>query len=281
MSQRMPTLFLSHGPGPLFYAKAPVGNQGLLTHVNEESSITNWYKQLAEQVGFVEGGKYGKPKALIVFSAHWETPNQVWITSNKDMKLFYDYYGFDKYLYDIKYPASGDPELANKICDLLKASHIDSKLDESRNFDHGVFVPLKLIFPLADIPIVQISLREELNPLYQIEIGKALSSLRDDGILIIGSGQLTHNFATMNDKKVNDVFASNINKILTDNMEHENRLNALINWEKIPNARKAHSREEHLLPLHTVAAAGLGSKATRLNNHWAEGMCMYCYCFGE
>ena len=281
-SARMPTLFISHGPGPMFYAKSSPTDKGFAKDCNVDAPVTHWYRQLAQQMGLVDGGKYGKPKALVVFSAHWETPNNVWITSNRDMKLFYDYYGFDKYLYDIEYPAKGDPELARRVFEILKKANIDSKLDESRNYDRGVFVPLKLVFPDADIPIIQISLREELNPTYQVQIGKALSHLREEGILIIGSGQLTHNFSTMNDKKENEVFTQAITGILTSSdLDNETRLNTLLNWESIPNARKAHAREEHLLPLHTAAAAAGGSKATKLNNHWAQGMSLECFSFEE
>ena len=275
----MPTLFLSHGPGPLFFAKESKSDNAVMNAVNESAPVTQWYKQIGKQLGTVEGGKYGKPKALVVISAHWETPNQVWITSKRDMGLFYDYYGFDKYLYDIKYPAKGDPDLANQIRELLKLNNIKAELDRSRSFDHGIFIPLKLIYPEANIPIVQISLREELSASDQLEIGKALQYLREEGVLIIGSGQLTHNFSTMEDKKVNHVFTSHLDTILTKSMDNEERMNQLLNWEAIPNARKAHAREEHFLPLLTVAGAANGCQATKLNDHWAAGMSMECYAF--
>ena len=133
-----------------------------------------------------------KPSAILVISAHWEADKPS-ITCGASPSLLYDYYGFPKEAYNIKYPASGSPELANKVFNLLKSASIEANLDDRRGFDHGLFVPLKMMYPDADIPCVQLSLVNSLQPEAHILIGKALAGLRKDNVLIIGSGLSFHN----------------------------------------------------------------------------------------
>ena len=136
--------------------------------------------------------KINKPSSIIIISAHWEE-NEVKMTSGEKPSLTYDYYGFPEETYKISYPVPGNPELADKIKNLLNAKHINSKLDTERGFDHGVFIPLKIMYPEASIPCVQISLLNNLDPKKHIEIGKALTSLMNENVLILGSGMSFHN----------------------------------------------------------------------------------------
>lgn len=171
--------------------------------------------------------------------------------------MIYDYYGFPDAAYDIQYPLSGDPKLAERIYQLLNANGIEARLDQRRGFDHGVFVPLKLMYPDANIPCVQLSLLNTLDPETHIKIGQALSELRKENVLIIGSGFSFHNlrdfFTEVNaeaDKK-NEAFENWLVETCTDaDVSGNQREKNLINWKLAPYATYCHPREEHLLPLH-------------------------------
>ena len=168
-----PVLFLSHGGGPM----------PLLGDASHHQLI-----QFTQEIT----ATFVKPAAILVISAHWEEDKPT-ITSGAFPALIYDYFNFPKEAYEIKYPASGAPELANKVFNLLNSAGIAAMLDNQRGFDHGVFVPLKLMYPQADIPCLQLSLVNSLQPQQHIQIGKALASLRKDNVLIIGSGFTFHN----------------------------------------------------------------------------------------
>lgn len=198
----------------------------------------------------------GEPSAILVISAHWEE-DQATITSGKFPPIIYDYFGFPPESYQITYPAPGNPALARKIYELLKKSGIDARMDEQRGFDHGLFVPLKIMYPDARIPCVQLSLLEGLDPAAHIQLGKALSGLRDQNVLILGSGFSFHNMqaffssnAGQPDSK-NESFQRWLIETCTDkNLSGEGREGKLINWQSAPFARYCHPREEHLIPLH-------------------------------
>jgi len=167
------------------------GGKGFFGSIDKNSEGTKWYRQVATQVGLVGTNK---PKAILVISAHWEseTANTIYITSQtKHKSLFYDYYGFPEETYELKYPCPGSPELAKKVIGLIEKNQLGVKCveDKERNLDHGVFIPLLLVYPDADIPVIQLSLCNVLNPSIHYKIGEALASLRDEGVLIIGSGQ--------------------------------------------------------------------------------------------
>lgn len=167
-SQLGPVLFIPHGGGPL----PLLGDKG---HQN----LVLFLQQIAPSLG--------QPSAIVVISAHWEESN-VTITSGENPSLVYDYYGFPDEAYRIQYPVPGSPSLANKIQKLLHQSGISARLDSRRGFDHGLFVPLKIMFPAAEIPCIQLSLVNSLDPATHIKIGKALAELRKDNVLVIGSG---------------------------------------------------------------------------------------------
>ncbi len=231
-----PVLFIPHGGGPLPLLGDP-GHQQL--------------------VGFLRGisDKIPKPSAICVISAHWEE-SIASITSSASPSLIYDYYGFPAEAYNIQYPAAGSPNLAHKIFDVLQKNGIDARLDEQRGFDHGLFVPLKLIFPDAGIPCVQLSLLSNLNPSDHIAVGKALRPLRRENVLFIGSGFSFHNMQAFFSRNQGvDEQNAGFQEWLIDTctnpkLSFADRASRLIDWELAPAARYCHPREEHLLPLH-------------------------------
>lgn len=198
-----------------------------------------------------------KPSAIVVVSAHWETAVPT-ITAGANPSLIYDYFGFPEESYAIQYPCAGAPDLAKNIQALLNNDGIKAELDDQRGFDHGLFVPLKIMYPDADIPCVQLSLVKSLNPAAHIAIGQALQSLSHDNILVIGSGFSFHNMKaffqqaeTAENKRLNHAFEDWLLKTCSDaGYTEAERRQLLINWADAPGARFCHPREEHLLPLH-------------------------------
>jgi aromatic ring-opening dioxygenase catalytic subunit (LigB family) len=199
-----------------------------------------------------------KPEAILVISAHWEEPAAT-IFSAENTPLFYDYYGFQAEAYDIRYPAAGSPDLVKTIRALLGQAHIPSTVEPSRGLDHGVFIPLNLMFPQADIPVVQLSLLSGLDPAAHLALGKALRGVWDENLLVIGSGFSFHNlnafFASDADAidPANETFQDWLIETVTTEMPQDERERRLTDWESAPSARYCHPREEHLLPLHVCA----------------------------
>ena len=243
MSQRLPTLFIPHGGGPCFFMDPPPQAPHLW------DQMAAYLSHLADDVGT-------RPKALLIISSHWETPRPTLNVVAKP-SLLYDYYGFPEHTYQLSYPAPGAPELAPRVQALLNNAGIDSELETERGLDHGVFVPMLLSYPDADIPILQISLQENLDPAQHLAIGEALAPLRDEGVLIIGSGMSFHNLRTLRGPEGNaasDQFDAWLTDAATD-PDPATRRAKLAAWEQAPFARDAHPREEHLLPLMVVAGA--------------------------
>ena len=201
-----------------------------------------------------------KPDALLVVSAHWEMPRPTVLTG-KNPELLYDYSGFPPHTYQLTYPAPGAPELGTRVRKLLGDVGIESAEETARGYDHGIFVPLKVAFPDADIPILQLSLQNGLDPARHIAIGKALESLRAENIPVIGSGLSFHNLRALGDPRY-DQPARDFDRWLTETLcevspgEREQRLE---HWDLAPAARLCHPREEHFLPL--MVAVGAASKA--------------------
>jgi len=245
--QLSPVLFIPHGGGPLPLLGDP-GHQNMVNFLEE---ITP---------------SLGQPSALVVISAHWEE-SIVTITSGATPPLIYDYYGFSAEAYRVHYPAPGSPALADKIFRLLQRSGVGSRLDSQRGFDHGVFVPLKIMFPAADIPCVQLSLINHLDPAMHTKIGKALAELRKENIAIIGSGFSFHNLQAFSRTGVHDAKNEAFEAWLIDtctngDLSSEERETRLIEWHHAPYADYCHPREEHLLPLHVCV--GLTSAPAKL-----------------
>ena len=197
-----------------------------------------------------------KPDALLVVSAHWEERLPT-ITAGENPPLIYDYYGFPEESYHIQYPCVGDPSVAGEVHELLGNAGIEARLDETRGFDHGLFVPLKIMYPGADIPCVQMSLVGTLDPATHIEIGRALGALSQKNVLVIGSGFSFHNlrafFAadTAESREQNLAFEAWLaESCCSADCSEQERARRLIRWPDAPGARYCHPREEHLLPLH-------------------------------
>ena len=196
------------------------------------------------------------PNAIIVISAHWEEQIPT-ITAGKNPPLIYDYYGFPDDSYKIQYPCRGEPGLADEAHRVLISSEIDAALDDSRGFDHGLFVPLKIMYPEANIPCIQLSLVNTLDPKQHIAIGRALQTLCRENILVIGSGFSFHNleafFAsdTSESHQLNHSFEEWLMKVCSSrDYSEEERTEMLVHWSEAEGARYCHPREEHLLPLH-------------------------------
>lgn len=203
-----------------------------------------------------------RPKAVLVISGHWETSTPA-VLNVATHSLLFDYHGFPKHTYELTYPAPGSSELARRTRELLGEAGIKTAEEHKRGLDHGVFVPFKLIYPNADVPIVQLSLQEGFDPKQHLEIGHALTPLRDEGILIVGSGMTFHNLRAFfsPDARViqeAEAFDAWLSAKLTDT---ENRERELIGWRKAPGAMAAHPTPEHLLPLMIVVGAAQGEAA--------------------
>ena len=201
-------------------------------------------------------GRLRKPSAMLVISAHWEESVPT-ITSGSSPSLIYDYFGFPPESYDIKYPCSGEPVLAGQVHEVLEKAGISARLDERRGFDHGLFVPLKLMYPQADIPCAQLSLVNSLDVTTHLAIGRALQVLVYENLLVMGSGFSFHNMRALFSPKTPDIQAANeafedwLKETCTSaSMEEPKRAERLVHWDRAPYSRFCHPREEHLLPLH-------------------------------
>ena len=239
---RMPTMFVPHGAGPCFFM---------------DWNPPDAWNAMADFLKNVASTLPARPSAIVPVSAHWLEP-AFSVTSGAQPELFYDYYGFPPHTYELRYPASGAPQLAARMAGLLGEARLPVQQDAARGFDHGMFIPLKLMFPDADIPVVQLSLRADLDPQAHLDAGRALASLRDEGVLILGSGMSFHNMRGYGDPRfgpISDAF----DRWLVQTVESAapRREHALAAWEQAPSARLCHPprAEEHLLPLMVVAGA--------------------------
>jgi aromatic ring-opening dioxygenase catalytic subunit (LigB family) len=244
---RMPVAFLPHGGGPWPFVDTGIGEPA------ELEALSSYLKSVAQLPPT-------PPKAVLVISAHWEEPVPTVMTSAHPPML-YDYYGFPPDSYRISWPAPGDAALAARVRRALAAAGIANAENCERGFDHGTFVPLKLMYPKADIPTVQLSLKQGLDPREHLAIGRALAPLRDEGVFIVGSGMTYHNLRAFNagSRPVAEAFDAWLRDAAT--AEPAERDRRLSDWQAAPEARRAHPREEHLLPLMVVAGADLGKLA--------------------
>jgi len=242
MSARQPAIFIPHGGGPCFWIEFP-----------PPFGPHAWDKLRDYLAGLVKSLPE-RPKAFLVVTAHWEEAEPT-VSVNPKPGMLYDYYGFPEHTYRLSYPARGAPEVAAEVKRLIEAAGLPVKTDGERGFDHGVFVPFLIVDPKAEIPVVMLSLRKDLDPAFHIKLGKALSPLRDEGIAIVGSGMSYHDLRHFRDgdtadSAVFDAWLAETAKAAPD--ERDARLAA---WDKAPAARACHPREEHLLPLMVVAGA--------------------------
>jgi aromatic ring-opening dioxygenase catalytic subunit (LigB family) len=249
--QRMPVVFLPHGGGPW-----PFVDLGLDRREHDE---------LAGYLRGLTGALPTRPEAMLVISAHWEEAVPT-VMTGEHPPLLYDYYNFPPAAYEIQWPAPGHPRLAARVQALLAAAGIASGTDARRGFDHGTFVPLKLTYPGADMPTIQLSLRKGLDPAEHLAIGRALAPLRDEGIFIVASGMSYHNLRAFfgGGTAAAATFDAWLGEALAQ--APDERARRLVQWSQAPAARAAHPREEHLLPL-MVAVGAAGEDRGQLAYH--------------
>jgi 4,5-DOPA dioxygenase extradiol len=210
--------------------------------------------------------KLHTPDAIVVVSAHWEERVPT-LLGAEHPPMFFDYYGFPEEAYQINYPAPGNPTLAKRIVEILKTGNIPASIDPARGFDHGLFIPVKMMYPQANIPCIQLSLIRGLDAAAHISLGKAMKLLYEENILLIGSGFSFHNMGAFSWQNqdgpdpANDAFQDWLIETCTGSLIETEREKRLIEWDKAPSARYCHPREEHLLPLH-VCHGMAGSPAT-------------------
>lgn len=236
---RLPTYFISHGGGPWPWMKDEWHGA--------YDQLAAALRRLPEEIGVT-------PQAVLMVSAHWEEPVFT-VQSNPAPGMIYDYSGFPDYTYSISYPAPGVPKLAQRVQELLREGGIAVGEDAQRGFDHGMYAPMAVIYPHADMPTMQLSLRRGLDPQEHFALGRALAPLRDEGILIIGSGLSYHNLGAFGPtaKLPSAVFDDWLDESLAK--IGDTRSAALVAWQKAPSARQAHPREEHLIPLLVAVGA--------------------------
>ena len=242
-----PSIYLPHGGGPCFFMDPPADDP-------------NRWVAMGEYLRDLPAMLPQRPDALLIVSGHWEM-NKPTVLAAPHPDLLYDYSGFPPHTYKLTYPAPGAPDLAAKVRGLLAEAGIESDAATERGYDHGIFIPMKVAFPDADIPILQLSLQRGLDPAQHIAIGKALAPLRAQNILIIGSGLSFHNLPGLGDPRLNAP-AEAFDRWLTDTLcdgPVEEREAKLEQWSTAPGARVSHPREEHLLPLMVAAGAGTGA----------------------
>jgi aromatic ring-opening dioxygenase catalytic subunit (LigB family) len=250
--KRLPVYFISHGGGPWSY----MDDASRASYARLEASLA----AMPREIGTT-------PAAVLMISAHWEEA-EFTLTSNPKPPMVYDYYGFPEFTYHIRYDAPGDPALARRVVEMIEAAGMPAHLDPDRGFDHGAFTPLKVIYPQADVPVVQLSLKSGLDPETHLALGRAIAPLRDAGVLIVGSGLSYHNlrqFFSPRGWGPSREFDGWLNGVLRGGSPMD-RAKLLAAWEAAPAARAAHPREEHLLPL-MVAVGAAGDDEAQLCYH--------------
>jgi len=264
---RQPTIFLPHGGGPCFFMDWTWGP------ANTWNATQRFLEGLAATLP-------EPPKALLVVSGHWEEPAFT-ASAAATPELIFDYSGFPEHTYRLTWPAPGDPELAERVAGLLSQAGLPAGLSANRGFDHGVFVPLKVAFPEAKIPVVTLSLAASLDPALHLAAGRALAPLRDEGVLIVGSGMSFHNLRAYLRPETAER-ARAFDSWLTRAVESPaaERIALLTGWREAPFAAFAHPREEHLIPLMVAAGAGGDAPGTRIFGDEPMGAAISAYRFG-
>ena len=265
MNSRLPTYFISHGGGPWPWMPE---RQGM-------------YRKLAASLADIPRQIGTVPQAVLVVTAHWDA-REFAVQGSAHPPMLYDYSGFPQHTYQITYGAPGLPALAERVRTLVSAAGLAIGVDPERGFDHGTFTPLAVMYPQADVPVVQLSLRSDFDPAAHIVLGRALAPLRDEGVLIIGSGLSYHNLRAMGavarvpSKQFDDWLATTLGAA------PPTRERELLHWDAAPAARLAHPREEHLLPLMVAVGAAFDEPAERIyaEDDFFGGVTVSSYRFG-
>jgi aromatic ring-opening dioxygenase catalytic subunit (LigB family) len=243
----MPAVYLPHGGGPAFFMDGPMGEM---------------FQPMAEFLASFDTLLPRTPTAILVVTAHWEAP-VVTLTGGTSPELIFDYYGFPRETYELTYPATGSPSLAQDAAKLLAKAGVPVEIDSAYGWDHGVFIPLKVMYPEAQIPVVAMSLRAGLDPNAHVAVGNALRPLREQDVLIVGSGMSYHNLQRMaNGARDSDVFDGWLDDVLVG--DASKRAKHLAKWSEAPGGRASHPREEHLLPLMVASGAGSDQPGLKL-----------------
>lgn len=251
------SLFLCHG-GP--------------TLVIEDNEYTDFLKEMGRKI---------KPKAIVIFTAHWEKEITTISAIDSNYEMIYDFYGFPEELYSVKYDVKGSVEVASKLQALLKDKNIDSKLDSKRGLDHGAWDILYLMFPEANIPVIQVSVNPNMSMDKQYKLGEAIKSLGEEDILVIGSGSTVHNLATVDWNATKPVeWAVEFDNWLVEKMENNDKT-ALFSYQSLaPHARLAIPREEHIVPLFIAMGSGQEEAPKLLHRSYVYGTLTYiCFQF--
>lgn len=236
---RQPSVYIPHGGGPCFFM--------------EWNPPDEWRAMEAFLRGLVDSLPE-RPQAVLVATAHWEAP-RVTVGTAARHTLFFDYTGFPPHTYALRWPVAGQPALARRVRSLLEGAGVPAAEDDQRGLDHGVFVPGLLMLPRADLPVVPLSLVRGLDPALHLAIGRALAPLRDEGVLLVGSGMSYHDFQGFGGagRAHSQTFDAWLEATVA--RPPAERDAALVAWSRAPSGRASHPREEHLLPLHVVAGA--------------------------
>ena len=263
---RMPVVFAPHGGGPWPFVELGIGTKA----------------EMGELRGYLESIAHiaPQPKAILAVSAHWEERVPTLMTSAAPPML-YDYYGFPPESYALTWPAPGAPWLAPRVEELLHHAGFETARDERRGYDHGTFVPLKVTYPAPTIPVLQLSLKAGLDAREHLAIGRALAPLRDEGVLIFGSGMTFHNlraFFGRGAEPAAEAFDTWLREALAKPAAERDE--ALANWTQAPHARFVHPREEHLIPMMVVAGAAGGDAARVPYNGTFAGLRLAAAHFG-
>jgi aromatic ring-opening dioxygenase catalytic subunit (LigB family) len=253
---RIPTYFLSHGGGPWPWLKAERGAM---------------FDQLETSLHDVRRELGHAPTAVLMISAHWEAERFL-LSSSAHPPMEFDYSGFPEHTYRIRYDAPGAPALAETVREMLEHGGLTSGLDSKRGFDHGTFTLMHTLYPEAKMPLVQLSVRADYDVVDHIKVGELIAPLRDQGVLIIGSGFSYHGFHEMRSggAETSAAFDRWLNETLVASPPDERR-QRLVHWSAAPAARAAHPREDHLIPL-MVAVGAAGNDAGARVYHQTDFM---------
>ncbi|AOW14696.1 hypothetical protein LPB072_19560 [Hydrogenophaga crassostreae] len=259
----MPVYYLCHGGGPW-----PFMEGEFREHMRWlEASLKDLPRQLPK-----------RPTAIVVVSSHWEA-HKFSVTSSPAPGMVYDFFGFAPEMYKVQYPAPGSPELARRMVQMMTQAGCAALADGTQGFDHSTYSLLKPIFPDAEVPVVQLSLQQNLDPGEHFHVGQALAPLRNEGVLIIGSGMSCHEHGP-HMAIPSSRFDAWLRRSLLEASPAE-RHEALLHWEKAPHARKVHPREDHLIPLMVAAGAAGSDSATCVYGERLLGsMAVSSYRFG-
>jgi 4,5-DOPA dioxygenase extradiol len=248
----LPTLFVSHG-APILPLE-PIPARDFLSGL---------------------GSRYPDAKAILCISAHWETPHPA-VSAIAEPETIHDFYGFPPELYRITYPARGAPDLAGHVASLVNAAGAGCDIDGDRGLDHGAWVPLMLMYPKAEVPVIQLSIQHSLDPRHHMQLGEAISPLRNEGVLVIGSGNAVHPlgdpYASLGEGAPTEGWAVEFDDWLAGAVTSGDQESLLQYRARAPHARRAHPRPDHYMPLLAAfGAAGPGAQGTVIHRSWQWG----------